>query len=284
MSTPNDKVSPSVYIKRRYIWQPGGLRLLREAAWSQYAQRAVAPIVNGMHIEFPETETALGFCVKTTTRRLEGPSLLSLLYDPCHQTAAVDMGMTVLEAFHSANLDSAPSDLFGWVFRWFKGLRLIVRTAFDASSLSDTERKELRRLVARYVLGKTGSRVLVHGDLHASHVLVDSDNRTFGIIDLETMHIGKAATNFAQLWDGYHHADPALGQQLYRRYADQYPGEMDEQFDDDLRLEAALRSHTHIRAGRLTGNTLLVDKAQHLLHGVLSGVSFQSLCTERKPS
>jgi len=188
--------------------------------------------------------------------------------------------MTVSDAFHDADLSTVSSDPFSWMFRWGKGLRLLGRTMLGSSSLTPLEKTELKRLVRQYVWGSSGRKVLVHGDLHVSHVLVDFAQGALGIIDLEAMHVGIAATNFAQLWHGFHYADAALGRQLYGRYARKYGVEMDDQFDDDIRLEVALRSHIHIRVGRQTGNQELTEKATHLLHLVLSGASFRSLYSE----
>lgn len=271
-----------VVVKQRPIWQMGGMRLLRETYWARYATQTVPASVNGMRILFPQTTAIRSWRVTCTTRRLPGIPLLELLYRPQQRTAVIDIGMTVLTALHDAQVQTRSETTFSWVFRWGKGLRLLTRTFLDSQSLSTPEKQELRRLVRRYISRRTKRPVLVHGDLHASHVLVATEQKTLGIIDLEAMHVGKAATNFAQLWDGYHYADATLGRDLYERYVQYFGVKDDDHFDNDIRLEMVLRSYDHIRAGERTGNRTLAEKAMALLHNALSGLSVRTLYDEDK--
>jgi hypothetical protein len=268
------------FTKQRYLWQPGSLRILREASWAAYARDAVPPVVNGLNIQFPETVTRFGLKITTTSSWIDGLSLQSLLEDPDYQPSTVPIGMTVLNALHQANLYRLPSRRFSWAFRYFKGLRLVAQTFFNSTELSASEKAELRRLVRGYILGLPQTWVLAHGDLHASHVLVDLEQSMLGVIDLEAMHVGKAATNFAQLWDGYYYADPELGRLLFAQYFAEYADEIDDQFDNDVRLEIALRSHRHVHLGRLQNHQELLEKGSHLLHLVLCGASFRSIFSD----
>jgi aminoglycoside phosphotransferase (APT) family kinase protein len=273
---------PPAFAKRRYLLKPGGIRLLREASWANYARTAVPISVNGFQVNFPETRTELGWHVTVWTSRMTGEPLLSLLYDSRFQNTAVDAGLAALEALHLADLRLIPSSPFGWTFRFIKGMRLLSQTTIRAALLMPAEEKELRRLVRRYIFGQSEKPVLTHGDLHASHVLVDRGRNALGIIDLEAMHVGKGATNFAQLWDGFHYADKELGRQLFERYAAQHDAELNNQFDNDVRLEIALRSYRHILVGQQTKNMELTEKAARLFHWVLSGASFDSMYDGRK--
>lgn len=277
MPVKSPRYLDDTFTKQRYLWQPGGLRILREATWAVYARGAVPPLVNGFQIQFPETKTRFGLKITTESSRMEGDPLLSLLKHTYSQSSMVEIGMTVLDALQQANLRKLPSNRFGWAFRSFKGLRLVTQTMFNTSELADSEKAELKRLVRGYIFGRSPKWVLAHGDLHIAHVLVDLDQDALGIIDLEAMHVGKAATNFAQLWDGYYYADPALGRRLYTQYCSKYKPEIDDQFDDDVRLEIILRSYRHIRIGRKENHQELFEKASHLLHLALSGASFSSI-------
>jgi aminoglycoside phosphotransferase (APT) family kinase protein len=273
---------PTLVVKQRPIWRIDSLRLLREAFWARYAREVTPPVVNGIQILFPQTVTNWGWRITAISQRLSGVPLLEMLYQRCQRAAALDAGMTILTALHEADVRARSGAFFGQFFRWGKGLRLFARTLLDSSLLSPHEKKELRRLLHRYFSNSASRPVLVHGDLHVSHVLVSLEQRTLGLIDLEAMHVGKAATNFAQLWDGYHYAEAMLGRALYERYAHRYGPEMSRRFDDEFRLEVAMRSHKHIEVALRARNALLQQKATALLHAVLSGLSMQKLYEENE--
>lgn len=268
------------FTKERYIWQIGALRLLREKACAQYARLHVPHIVDGIQIEFPSVEISLGFRVSVKTRYLEGQSLLSMLYDrQLPRAVAVSAGITALKALHSADVKSAAFSIFGLIFRSIRGPRVFLGEMLGSTVLSPGQRRELQRLIARSAADRGSRNVLVHGDLHASHVIVNLADKSLGLIDLEAMHIGKAATNFAHLWLGFHYVDPLFGQQFYRLYAEQCPDLVDQYFDTDVRAEIALKSYSHISAGRRSGNRDLETKARALLADVLSGASFEGVCS-----
>lgn len=278
MTSETHKELGAAYAKRRNLWQFSSIRLLREASWAAYARGAVPPVVNGTKIEFPETITSFGWEITSWTSRMEGAPLLALLYHPGSEADALRIGMTVLDAFHMADLRAVPGGLFGRAFRVFRSLRMLRRASSRTSPMSEAEKVELRQLIRRYVLNRPERRVLVHGDLHASHVLVQPSGDIVAIIDLEAMHVGKAATNFAQMWIGFHYVDAALGRRFFDRYAEKYGAEMDAQFDNDVRLELAMRGYSHMRVGRQNGNLVLAENGALLLHLALSGQSFRSVC------
>lgn len=268
------------FTKQRYLWQPDAWRLLRERACAEYARKAVPSFVAGVHIRFPETRVGLGPRVTVTTSVLEGQSLLAMLYDPAQQSLALDMGLAALEAWQRAGIAGHPFPVFSLIFRLVKGPRALFLARRRPAPLASDQRRELARLVARYMRGETGGRCLVHGDLHASHLLVDLPQSSLGFLDLEAMHTGKVATNFAQLWVGFHYAAPELGRALYRSYRLRFPAVMTAQFDNDVRTELAIRCLAHIRSGLRTGNHELATLASALLAAVLAGTTFETLCLE----
>jgi len=266
------------FAKRKYVWRIRGLRLLRERACVQYARQAVPCVVDGVHIEFPDTDVSLGLHVAVRSRRLEGRELLPMLYERENRQIALDMGITALKALHSADVTAAPFALFSMIYRLVRGSGVALGEMLKSPLLSPNQRSELHRLVVAYVMSKGGRKVLLHGDLHPSNLIVDLGRNSLGFIDLEAMRLGKAATNFAQLWGGFHFAHPLLGQRFYQEYVAQFPELLDEQFDTDVRAELALRSYSHIQAGRRSGNKGLEGKARILLASVLSGASFEDIC------
>ena len=264
--------------KKRYLWQVNALRLLREKTCAQYAHRVVPGVIDGVRIQFPEPEIFLGVRVAVRTRRLEGRALFEMLYEPAMGDVAVRIGAIALQALHSADVSSAPFALFSRVYQPVRALKVAVNEMLSSPLLSPAQRTALRRLVADYAGDRGGKRVLVHGDLHPSHLIVDLAHHSLGLIDLEAMRIGKAATNFAQLWIGFHFAHPELGQRLYQRYAEQSPALLDARFDTDVRAELALRSYSHIQEGRRLGKREMEQKARILLDQVLAGASFEQIC------
>ncbi len=268
------------FTKQRYIWQVSALRLLRERACVQYARQMVPRVVDGFSIEFPETEIDIGLRVAVRSQHLEGRALFSMLYEQELHEAALNVGMIALEALHRADVSSAPFGHFSRVYRLARGPKAMLGEMLRSPLLSPNQRRELRHLVAGYMVDRGGRKVLVHGDLQPSHLIVDPERESLGYIDLEAMHIGKAATNLAQLWIGFHFADPSLGQKLYRQFRERAPHLLDEYFDPDVRAEIALRSYSHIRQGRRLGLEEMEGKARFLLGSVLSGTSFEELCLE----
>jgi aminoglycoside phosphotransferase (APT) family kinase protein len=271
---------PSV-VKRRYIWQISALRLLRERACAEWARQVVPPVVDGVSIEFPQTEVSLGLRVTVRSHYLDGRKLLSMLYERDLRERALELGLIALEALHGANVTSAPYSTLNRVYRLARRMRAALSPLLDPTFLSSSQKKEWIRLLARHPVPGKGKKVLVHGDLHPSHLIVNPSAGWLGFIDLEAMHAGRPATDFASLWGGFHYADPLFGLEFHRRYVARFSDLLDDRFDSDVRRELALRSHSHINVGMRTGNRDLEAKARRLLGAVLSGASFEQLVSSR---
>jgi aminoglycoside phosphotransferase len=270
---------PGNYItKKRSIWQVNALQLMRESAWAQYAGRTVPSEVDGVKIGFPQIEVALGWNVVVRSQRLSGQSLFSMLYEEGMQETALRMGLIALKALHQAEVTSAPFGFFGSMYQRTRGTRVRLVELFGSSVLSTKERRTLTRLVDAYLTEHNGRKVLVHGDLQASHIFVDLTRNSLGFIDLEAMRIGKATTNFAQLWQAFYFADPLLGRRFFQGYLALFPGLEDERFDADVRGELTLRNHRQIRVARQIGNPAMERHAFTLLHQILDGASFEEIC------
>lgn len=268
------------FIKRRHLLQPGAWRLLREAACADYARRVVPPSVRAIRILFPQTVVTCGFHISVRTQWIEGDSLLAMLYEPARQQEALEIGLVVLEALYTADTSLTHFSAFGTLYRFGKGSAAAMRIMASRRKLSTGETSNFLKLLRSYLESSNKDAVLVHGDLHASHVVVDRTTNTVGLIDLEAMHIGKAATNFAQLWTGYHYADCALGKQFYVSHKDRFPHLMTVAFDRDVRIELALRAYSHVCTARHQGNVRLRHKAECLLHSVLQGLSLEEAYRE----
>ena len=202
-------------------------------------------MVDGWRIRFPQVRVSLGPCVTVRSGRLPGRSLLQMLYRPELHQQTIDVGLVVLRAFHDADITSAPFGRFGAWYDRLRGPRVTLSELCGAHVLTPEQRRSFDRLVADYIADRQGRRVLIHGDLQASHLLVDLPAQAVGVIDLEAMRVGKAATSFAQLWEAYLFADPALGQLFCKRYLAAFGDTLDDRFDADVRAELALRCYSH---------------------------------------
>jgi len=266
------------FTKKRLLWRASALRLLRESRCAQYARCAMPDLVDGIRIELPETHVSVGLEVTVRSRRIEGDALFELLYRPESAQSVVNLGMAALKALHSVHTAPVALSLFGRTYQAFRELKAAVAEVFGSSLLLHKERRELMRLIMAYNRDNGERSVLVHGDLHPSHLIVGPDGRSLAFIDLEAMRMGKAATNFAQLWIGYYIADPMLGRCLYERYVGCHPDPVDARFDADARAEIALRCHRHVREGRRSRNRILEERAGTLLSRALSGMSIEKVC------
>lgn len=256
--------------KERVIWDPRALQLLRESTTVKYARKVVPWVVGGVHIRFPETEVFFGSRVGVKSERIEGQSLLSLAYEQGMQGLALDMAMIALQALERSTVVSNPFRLFGVAYGIVRRLKVITSEWHDESILSPEQRDVLNRLVASYTRNRGGTRkVLVHGDLHAGNLLVNYEEKSLGFVDLEMLHVGKSATNFAQLWISFHFADVSLGRLFYQRYVSQFADVWDERFDADVKAEIALRSYALVREAKRIGNIELERKAYLLMGNVL---------------
>jgi len=269
--------SAGLVTKRRYLWRPSALRLLREQAWTRYATQAIPRTVDGVQIELADAVVSFGLQVTVRSRRLMGQDLFSMLYDRNARDVVLDMGLVALKALLAADVGSPPFSFFTMAYDLFRCLKIMSTEMLAPVPLSDTQKVRLRGLLAGYV-GNGDRNTLIHGDLHPSHLIVNRSQRSLGLIDLEAMRIGKGVTNFAQLWEAYYHADPLLAKCFYQRYLDECSGPFDAGSDADARAEIALRCHSHIQVGRRSGRQEMVSKAYHLLTRVLSGDSFEHIC------
>ncbi|HNS52811.1 MAG TPA: aminoglycoside phosphotransferase family protein [Anaerolineae bacterium] len=268
------------HTKRRHLWQPSALRLLREAACARAARRSVPAVIDGVRIHFPEIKVSCGLEVTVRSTRLSGQPLLEMLYQEGLRETALDMGLIGLRALEFADLGSAPGGLFGRIYPAIRPLKVMMGEMSRSGLLTPRQRRTLGSLVLAQLLAPCTQRVLVHGDLHPSHLIVDLASRTLGIIDLEAMRTGKAATNFAQLWIGYYFADEELGREFRRRYFLASAMVIDERFDADVRAELALRSYSHVIEGMRQSNREMEEKARALLSSVLTSRSFDEICPE----
>lgn len=265
-------------IKERNIWSPRSLQLLREKTAVRYALQVVPRMIDGTRIGFPETEVSLGLRVLVRSRQIKGRNLLEMIYDPGMQGLALDMAIVALRALERADVTSASESfiLFGKAYGWIRKLKGTLSERVGVFVLSPEQRGKLNLLVSSYMKTRKGARkVLVHGDLHASNLVVNCEERALGFIDLEMLHIGKPVTNFAQLWISFHFADPLLGQRFYQRYVNQFSEILDEHFDSDVRAEIALRCHSMVTGAKKSGNVELEEKAHILLGNVLNSKNFE---------
>lgn len=264
--------------KKRPLIGTGAWRLMREDVCADYARCAVSSWIRGTRIEFPQTVVTRGLYVSVRTRRIAGETKFSMLSQPDGYEDAVEMGLIILEALYTAEVASGDFRVFSILYKYGKGPAVALRMLLGSPRLSRDEKRELIRLMKCYLRTADSNRVLAHGDLHTSHIIVNRPGSTLGLVDLEAVHIGKPATNFAQLWIGYHYADRALGVLFYDRHMTRFPNLATDQFDTDVRVETALRAHRQIREAERIRNTELRTKAEILLHGVLQAFSFEEAC------
>lgn len=265
-------------VKDRAIWNPRSLQLLREKSAIRYARKAVPQTVGEINIIFPEIEISLGLHVILRSKRIKGRSLLEMIYDQREQTTAVEMAMIAISALSRAEITSDPYKLFGKSYRLIRPMKAAFSEYLLSSMLSNEQRIKMSQMVSQYIhIGKNERRVLVHGDFHANNMIIDIESRSVGIVDLEMMHTGKHATNFAQLWVSFHIADPLLGKAFYHKYINQFSAMINEQFGNDVRAEVALRCHSLVRDARKNRHVELERKAHNLLKDVIRTDTFANL-------
>jgi aminoglycoside phosphotransferase len=267
-----------VVIKKRGVWNPRCLQLLREEAAARYALQVTPQVVDGTVICFPEIEVSLGLTVLVRSSRIKGRNLLEMIYDPDTQELALDAALVALRALDSADVASGFFLLFGMAYGFVRWLKVAVAERFGVSLLSSEQRTRLNCLVSGYVKPRKRERkVLVHGDLHAGNLLLDREAGSLGFVDLEMNHLGRPVTNFGQLWISFHFADPALGQRFYQRYMGQFSEKLDGHFDSDVRAEVALRCYSLVRQAEKSKHAEQERKARLLLEHVLGDVSFEEV-------
>lgn len=268
-----------VHVKQRPIWRPGSIRLFREASCAIRARAALASLQQGWQIHVPETRVSVGRYLRLESERLRGEQLIDMFYKPEVRELCLDLGIVVLSSLQSADIAAFDGLAFD---RWYQRLRAARVLAFEASKralLSRDQRTALGRLVSDYLRHPYTATVLVHGDLQASHIIVDAESRSLGIIDLEVMRVGRPVTNFAQLWEAYYFADRELGRLFYERYLTECGSFVDEYFDADVRAEVALRCHSHLLASDCAELHILKAPADRLLKEVLGGAGLEQICT-----
>ena len=108
-------------VKRRALWRPDALQLLRERPCAYYASRAVPDTAGGWRIRFPQVKATLGLRVTVRSELLPGRPLIELLYQPELQELAIDAGLAVLHALEQADIRSFPVAGFS---AWYDRLRL----------------------------------------------------------------------------------------------------------------------------------------------------------------
>jgi aminoglycoside phosphotransferase (APT) family kinase protein len=267
----------TTFVKRRPVWQQDALRLAREVRCIRYARAILPATVEGVKIILPETESTVGLHVAVRSQRLPGQTLYTLLFEQQAYDDALHLGLVALDALHLAKVRPTDFLLPGLVFRFVKGPRIALSETISADLLSGPQRIVFIRLLRQHLSTRPRRAVLVHGDLHASHVIVDLAQNTLGVIDFEAMHVGKPSTDFAQMWVGYHYAGPSLGRSFFEQYSARHPALVTEQFDLDVRAELAMRSHRQLRAAHDVGNDGLAARARGLLDTVLSGATFAEM-------
>jgi len=197
-----------------------------------------------------------------------------MAYDQETQALALDMAMVALKALERAAVTSNTFRLFSMAYGLVRKLKVILGELRSAPILSPKQKSTLNRLAASYTR-EVDRGVLVHGDLHAGNLLVNCEDKSLGFVDLEMLHVGKSATNFAQLWISFHFADASLGKLLYQRCLRQFADVWDEDFDSDVRAEVALRSYVLVRGAGKTGHTELEVKSRRLLNHALGNQEFR---------
>ena len=265
-------------VKARAIWDPRCVQLLRERATARYAQKVVPRFVDGTRIRFPEIEISLGLRISVKSRRIRGRSLLEMIYDRETQERAQDIALIALRALEGADTVPASFVVFGIAYRLARSLKTPLGERLGVSILSSEQRAKLNRLMLSYVQpGRGQTKVLVHGDLHAGNLVVNSEEGVLGVIDLEMMHLGRPVTNFAQLWVSFYFAAPELGRRFYCQYVEEHSGTLDKRFDRDAQAEVAVCCLSLIREARRSAHVELEEKAHALLGNVLGSGSFKDV-------
>ncbi len=277
------KPSPEevVFRKRRAIWRPAAWRLLRENACAKAARLAVPPVVRDHRVLFPHPVMSLGLQVQIASARLPGAPMSEMLKRAELHGECLELGLVALAALHAADLAAFGSSPLQVLYPHVRALKIVSAEVCRGHFLSARQKRVLWPLLSAYVGARPAQPILVHGDLQASHLIVDLEAGSLGFVDLEAMRIGHPVTNFAQLWEAFYYADRTLGRELYRRFAAEHPDLLTPSFDASARAELALRCHAHIPDARRFRVREYEGKARRLLDDVLSGATFEEICMGR---
>lgn len=267
----------SPHTKSRYIWNPRAWQLLRERPNSRYARSAVPRQVKGVRIEFADSKLSLGLRIRATSTHLTGENLLEMLYCPQKRDAALSMALIALQALYEANIHGTPFPLFSCAYRLFRNWKILLREAVGRRILTQEQRATIRGLFAQERRGRNRQRVLVHGDLHATNVLINLAVPSLAFLDLELMHEGSPATDFAPLWLGFYFADPHLGMTFRQQYVETFPDKIDDQFDISFRAEVARRCYAMIRTGQKLCHARMVTLSHTLLENTLTARTWEDI-------
>jgi len=260
------------------LWNLRSWQLLREQSASKYATAKMPREINGIHILIPRVRRDVGFTISSRSEFITGDSMLPLLYRPHSQLLALRMALTALEAFERATTSPDDFKWFSRFYRWHRERKIRSVEREKYVHLSAIEKKELRSLYS--MVGIADGSTLVHGDLHASNLVIDQSTNSLGILDLELLHIGHPATNFAQLWIAFHFADPILGGRFFYEYAKNHPWITNHLSEQIIKAEIVVRCYSMIEVGfKHQAKSLMRDSSTHLMKATLSGQSFQQLCT-----
>lgn len=108
---------------------------------------------------------------------------------------------------------------------------------------------------------------LVHGDLHAGHLLLDEDGRVTGILDWTEAHVGDPATDFAMFYGAFGKAALDDGLARYEAAGGRtWAGAADHAAERWAAFPALMAQW-----GRDTNNEAVIGFAQHLLSAIAEG-------------
>lgn len=279
----NTQNSAQEIVKQRSIWNLRAWQLLREQRTSRYAVRKMPQMIRNVHIRIPRSKISVGLRVTSRSEFIAGENMLPLLYDSRTRGEALSMALIALDAFEGASIGENDFAWFSKLFRLRRSWKMRAIKHSHQLLLSTKEKRALADLHSAVALVESPS--LVHGDLHAGNLIVDFQNRSLGILDLELLHIGHPAINFAQLWIAFFFADPRLGGQLYHAYAQSHPWIAKPPSERVIKAEIVLRCYSMIETGnQKPTKSIMKDKSLQLLKAILSVDSFQQLWSGGNPN
>ncbi len=260
-----------MFNKTRPYYSLRAWQLIREERASQIAQQALPAQVDDVVIVVPQVKarlTASG--VQINAPHFEGWPLMTGLYNAGQSSDAVQMAATALQALNLARFDQNPFPIFSCLYWPVRVLKVRLRQASHVRLLSAQDAQRLATLLERPAGGQPRPMSLVHGNLHGGNVIMDAERRSLALVDLEMMHLGDPAADFAALWVTHYIAGPQLAGQFFRATAERLPGLLGGDFLPRAGREILVETYLMVYKGRSGGNQDLEQRSLALLKRLLA--------------
>lgn len=262
-------------IKFRAYTNPRAFQLIREAATSRFAAKALPKQIGEVSIRVPEIEVKFirnGIQVSSTW--MQGENLNYSLYKPEQREAALSMGLVTLQAFMSAQFQGCPFWFWNYIYHPIRRLKTYFLEYSGSSLLTTEERKHFFSMIRHQPLQ---GNWIVHGNLHSGNIIADYRNKSLAIVDLEMLHIGNPVVDHAMIWLSYALASLSLAKQFWSLLTDTLQFTSKKNYMEWFCSEVALETYLMIHKAKAAQNIALEEKSKAILKTLLESKDMYGL-------